>query len=98
MSRTLIDISRLATAVTWPSVAVEVNGYLQSWITGANAEVSQHQPRSSIVIGHYDLVLDPQGLLDTPPPLIKLPAPLYIGATTTRSASNHFGKATRPDG
>ena len=28
MSRTLIDISRQGTDTTWPSVAVEVNGYL----------------------------------------------------------------------
>ena len=45
MSRTLIDISRLGTETTWPSVAVEVNGYLQSWISAANAQVSQHQLR-----------------------------------------------------
>jgi len=45
MSRTLIDISRQGTAVTWPSVAVEVSGYLQSWITAANAQVSQHRLR-----------------------------------------------------
>ena len=44
-SRTLIDISRLGTDTTWPSVAVEVNGYLQSWIAAANAQVSQHQLR-----------------------------------------------------
>jgi len=45
MSRTLIDISRVGTDTTWPSVAVEVNGYLQNWITAANAQVSQHQLR-----------------------------------------------------
>lgn len=45
MSRTLIDISRLGTGTTWPSVAVAVNGYLQTWITAANAQVSQHQLR-----------------------------------------------------
>jgi hypothetical protein len=43
MSRTLIDISRLGIETTWPSVAVEVNGYLQNWLTAANAQVSQHQ-------------------------------------------------------
>jgi hypothetical protein len=43
MSRTLIDISRLGTDTTWPSVATEVNGYLQNWIAAANAQVSQHQ-------------------------------------------------------
>jgi hypothetical protein len=45
MSRTLIDISRQGTAVTWPSVAVEVSGYLQTWITAANAQVSEHRLR-----------------------------------------------------
>jgi hypothetical protein len=45
MSRTLIDISRLGTDTSWPSVAVEVNGYLQNWITAANAQLSQHQLR-----------------------------------------------------
>lgn len=45
MSRTLIDISRLGTDTTWPSVAIEVNGYLQNWIAAANAQVSQHQLR-----------------------------------------------------
>jgi hypothetical protein len=45
MSRTLIDISRLGTDTTWPSVAVEVNGYLQNWMAAANTQVSQHQLR-----------------------------------------------------
>jgi hypothetical protein len=45
MSRTLIDISRQGTDTTWPSVAVEVNSYLQNWLTAANAQVSQHQLR-----------------------------------------------------
>jgi len=45
MSRTLIDISRLGTDTTWPSVATEVNGYLQNWIAAANGQVSQHQLR-----------------------------------------------------
>ena len=45
MSRTLIDISRLGTDTTWPSVAAEMNGYLQNWIAAANAQLSQHQLR-----------------------------------------------------
>jgi hypothetical protein len=45
MSRTLIDISRVGTDTTWPSVATEVNGYLQNWIAAANAQVSEHQLR-----------------------------------------------------
>lgn len=44
-SRTLLDISRLGTDTTWPSVATEVNGYLQNWLTAANAQVNQHQLR-----------------------------------------------------
>jgi hypothetical protein len=44
-SRTLIDISRVGTEVTWPSVATEVNGSLQNWIAAANAQVNQHQLR-----------------------------------------------------
>ncbi len=64
----------------------------------ASLHSNGHQLRSCIAIGHYDLVLDPQGLLDTPPPLIQLPAPLFIGSTTIRGASTHFGKVTRPDG
>jgi hypothetical protein len=64
----------------------------------ASLHSNGHQLRSGIAIGHYDLVLDPQGLLDTPPPLIQLPAPLFIGSTTIRGASTHFGKVTRSDG
>jgi hypothetical protein len=45
MSRTLLDISRVGSAVTWPSVATEVNGYLQNWIAAANVQVNQHQLR-----------------------------------------------------
>jgi hypothetical protein len=30
--------------------------------------------------------------------LIQLPAPLFIGCTSIRGASTHFGKVTRPDG
>ncbi|MCS5698220.1 hypothetical protein NZK32_04085 [Cyanobium sp. FGCU-52] len=45
MSRTLLDISRLGTAASWPSIASEVNGYLASWIAAANAQVSAHQLR-----------------------------------------------------
>ncbi|MEI7952588.1 MAG: hypothetical protein WCH37_07905, partial [Synechococcaceae cyanobacterium ELA182] len=64
----------------------------------ASLHSNGHQLRSGIAIGHYDLVLDPQGLLDSPPPLIQLPAPLFIGCTSIRGASTHFGKVTRPDG
>ena len=64
----------------------------------ASLHSNGHQLRSGIAIGHYDLVHDPQGLLDSPPPLIQLPAPLFIGSTTIRGSSTHFGKVTRPDG
>jgi len=64
----------------------------------ASLHSNGHQLRSGIAIGHYDFTLESQGLLDTPPPLIQLPAPLFIGSTTIRGASTHFGKVTRPDG
>lgn len=41
-SRTLIDISRLGTDTTWPSVATEVNGYLQNWIAAIGPSSRQH--------------------------------------------------------
>jgi hypothetical protein len=59
---------------------------------------SGHQLRSGIALGHYDFVLQPQGLFDSPPPLIQLPAPLYLGPNSVRGASTHFGKVTQPDG
>ena len=45
-----------------------------------------HQLRSGIALGHYDFVLQAQGLFDAPPPLIQLPAPLFIGSTTRSAA------------
>ena len=64
----------------------------------ASLHSNGHQLRSGIAIGHYDFTLESQGLLDSPPLLIQLPAPLLIGSTTIRGASTHFGKVTRPDG
>ena len=64
----------------------------------ASLHANGHQLRSGIALGHYDFVLEAQGLLDTPPPLIQLPEPLFIGATSLRGASSHFGKVTRSDG
>lgn len=61
MSRTLIDISRLGTQTTWPLVAVEVNGYLQNWITAANAQVSQHQLRIATAPNPNATATDPCG-------------------------------------
>jgi hypothetical protein len=61
MSRTLIDISRLGTETTWPLVAVEVNGYLQSWISAANAQVSQHQLRIATAPNPNATASDPCG-------------------------------------
>ena len=60
-SRTLIDISRLGTDTTWPSVATEVNGYLQNWITAANAQVSQHQLRIATAPNPEATATDPCG-------------------------------------
>ena len=61
MSRTLIDISRLGTDTTWPSVAVEVTGYLQNWLTAANAQVSQHQLRIATTPNPNATATDPCG-------------------------------------
>lgn len=61
MTRTLIDISRIGTAVTWPSVATEVNGYLQNWIQAANAQVSQHQLRVATAPNPNATTADPCG-------------------------------------
>ena len=41
-------------------------------------------------------VLQAQGLFDSPPPLIQLPAPLFIGSTSIRGASTHFGGGDPP--
>jgi hypothetical protein len=61
MSRTLIDISRLGTDTTWPSVATEVNGYLQNWLSAANAQVSQHQLRIATAPNPNATTSDPCG-------------------------------------
>jgi hypothetical protein len=61
MSRTLIDISRLGTDTTWPSVAVEVTGYLQNWLTATNAQVSQDQLRIAIAPNPNATATDPCG-------------------------------------
>jgi hypothetical protein len=61
MSRTLIDISRLGTDTTWPAVAVEVNSYLQNWLTAANAQVSQHQLRLATAPNPTATAADPCG-------------------------------------
>ena len=60
-SRTLIDISRVGTAVTWPSVTVEVNGYLENWIAAANAQVNQHQLRIATAPNPAATASDPCG-------------------------------------
>jgi hypothetical protein len=60
-SRTLIDISRPGTAVTWPSVAVEVNGYLQNWLAAANTQVPQHQLRIATAPNPAATATDPCG-------------------------------------
>jgi hypothetical protein len=61
MSRTLIDISRQGTDTTWPSVAVEVNGYLQNWLSAANAQVNQHQLRIATAPNPTATAADPCG-------------------------------------
>ncbi|MFN9661762.1 MAG: hypothetical protein ACK6BC_15585 [Cyanobacteriota bacterium] len=61
MSRTLIDISRQGTDTTWPSVAVEVTGYLQNWLIAANAQVNQHQLRLATAPNPTATATDPCG-------------------------------------
>jgi hypothetical protein len=61
MSRTLIDISRQGTDTTWPSVAVEVNGYMQNWLSAANAQVNQHQLRIATAPNPIATAADPCG-------------------------------------
>ena len=81
-----------------------LHGYSGSRFGGLPSGISSsihangHQLRSGIALGHYDFTLQAQGLFDSPPPLIQLPAPLFIGSTSIRGASTHFGKVTRPDG
>ena len=81
-----------------------LHGYTGNRFSGFGSPIASsihangHQLRSGIAIGHYDFMLEAQGLFNTPPPLIQLPAPLFIGSTSTRGASTHFGKVTRPDG
>jgi hypothetical protein len=83
---------------------VVLHGYSGHRFSGLPSAISSsthangHQLRSGITLGHYDFTLQSQGLFDAPPPLIQLPAPLFIGSTSTRGASTHFGKVTRPDG
>ena len=61
MERTLLDISRLGTDTTWPSVAVEVNGYLTHWINAANAQVSEQQLRITTAPNPEASASDPCG-------------------------------------
>ncbi|MCX5969696.1 MAG: hypothetical protein NTV57_19090 [Cyanobacteria bacterium] len=83
---------------------IVLHGYSGNRFGGLPSAISSslhsngHQLRSGIALGHVDVVLQSQGLFDSPPPLIQLPAPLFIGSTSTRGASTHFGKVTRPDG
>ena len=60
-SRTLIDISRIGSEVSWPSVATQVNGYLQNWIAAANAQVSDHQLRIATAPNPDATATDPCG-------------------------------------
>ena len=61
MSRTLIDISRVGSQTTWPSVATEVNGYLQNWLAAVNAQVPQHQLRIATPPNPEATATDPCG-------------------------------------
>jgi len=52
---------------------------------GSSITSNGHQLRSGIALGHYEFTLQNQGLFDAPPPLIQLPAPLFIGSTSIRT-------------
>ncbi|MCX5969619.1 MAG: hypothetical protein NTV57_18700 [Cyanobacteria bacterium] len=73
-------------------------GGLPASSISSSLHANGHQLRNGIALGHVDVVLQSQGLFDSPPPLIQLPAQLFIGSTSSRGASTHFGKVTRPDG
>jgi len=83
---------------------IVLHGYSGNRFGGLPSAISSslhangHQLRSGIALGHVDVVLQSQGLFDSPPLLIQLPAPLFIGSTSSRGASTHFGKVSRPDG
>ncbi len=87
-----------------PYGQVVLHGYSGSRFGGLPSAISSsihangYQLRSGIALSHYDFTLQAQGLFDSPPPLIQLPAPLFIGSTSIRGASTHFGKVTRPNG
>jgi hypothetical protein len=63
---------------------------------GASIYANDHQLRSGIALGHYEFTIQNQSLVDTPPPLIQLPAPLFIGSTSIRGASTHCGNGDPP--
>jgi hypothetical protein len=52
------------------------------------------QPLWRPALAHYACTLQNQHRFDSPPPLIRLPAQLFIGSTLTRGASNRFDKVT----
>jgi len=57
-----------------------------------------HQLRSGITLSPADQYLDMDGLLNTTVGQIQLPLPFFLGVTSTRGVTTHFGKVTRPDG
>ena len=60
-SRSLIDISRAGSGLTWPLVASEVQGYLQNWLAAANAQVPEHQLRIATAPNPNATATDPCG-------------------------------------
>lgn len=65
---------------------------------GSSSYTSGHQLRSGLSVSQSDFVLELEGLLNAPVPQIQLPLHLYLGVTSTRGVTTHFGRVTRPDG
>jgi hypothetical protein len=79
-------------------------GYTGMQFTGlfspfsAAVPANSQQLRSRLTLGFSENFLEPQGLLNTPPPLVQLPPQLFIGTTSLIGPTTHFGQVTFPDG
>jgi hypothetical protein len=79
-------------------------GYTGSQFAGLSSPFSaavpsgRQQLRSRLALGFSETVLEAQGLLDTPPPQVRLPPQLFIGTTNQNGPTTHFGKVSFPDG
>jgi hypothetical protein len=83
---------------------IVVAGYTGDQFTGLFSPFStavpagRQQLRSRLGLGFLEFHLEPQGLLDTPPPAVQLPPQLFIGTTNQNGPTTHFGKVTFADG